>query len=253
MKVIILAGGLGTRLGEQTEFLPKPMLQIGGKPIIWHIMQIYAREKHKDFYLALGYKSEKIKEYFLNYNNFNSDLTIDLLSGIAKPKFSIQEDWRVTLVDTGSNTMTGGRAKRMKDFIGDETCLLTYGDGVADIDIDALIAFHKSHGKLITMTAVRPPARFGELHLNGSQVIGFKEKPQLHDGWINGGFFVIEPKFFDFIDGDETMLEREPIERAVENNEIMAFRHEGFWHCVDTKRDLDSLQSLWSQGAPWLK
>lgn len=253
MKVIILAGGLGTRLGEQTEFLPKPMLQIGGKPIIWHIMQIYAREQHKDFYLALGYKSEKIKEYFLNYKNFNSDLTIDLLSGIAKSKFSIQEDWRVTLIDTGSTTMTGGRAKRMKDYIGDETCLLTYGDGVADIDIDALIDFHKSHGKLITMTAVRPPARFGELHLNGSQVIGFKEKPQLHDGWINGGFFVIEPKFFDFIDGDETMLEREPIERAVENNEIMAFRHEGFWHCVDTKRDLDSLQSLWSQGAPWLK
>jgi len=141
----------------------------------------------------------------------------------------------------------------MKDYIGDETCLLTYGDGVADIDIDALIAFHKSHGKLITMTAVRPPARFGELHLNGSRVIGFKEKPQLHDGWINGGFFVIEPKFFDFIDGDETMLEREPIEKAVEKNEIMAFRHEGFWQCVDTKRDLDLLQSLWIQGAPWIK
>jgi glucose-1-phosphate cytidylyltransferase len=253
MKVIILAGGLGARLGQYTEFVPKPMLLIGGKPIIWHIMQTYSRNNHKDFYLALGYKSEKIKEYFLNYNNLNCDFSIDLLSGTVRSKFRNDEDWKVTLVDTGLETMTGGRAKRMQSYIGNETCLLTYGDGVANIDISALLEFHKSHGKLITMTAVRPPARFGELRLSGDRVVSFTEKPQLHDGWINGGFFVIEPNFFDLIEGDKTMLEREPIDKAVEMGEIMAYRHEGFWQCMDTKRDHELLESLWTQGAPWIK
>jgi glucose-1-phosphate cytidylyltransferase len=253
MKVIILAGGLGARLGQYTEFVPKPMLLIGGKPIIWHIMQTYSRNNHKDFYLALGYKSEKIKEYFLNYNKLNFDFSIDLLSGAVRSKDKNDEDWKVTLVDTGLETMTGGRAKRMQSYIGNETCLLTYGDGVANIDISALLEFHKSHGKLITMTAVRPPARFGELRLSGDRVVSFTEKPQLHDGWINGGFFVIEPNFFDLIEGDKTMLEREPIDKAVEMGEIMAYRHEGFWQCMDTKRDHELLESLWTQGAPWIK
>jgi glucose-1-phosphate cytidylyltransferase len=253
MKVLILAGGLGTRLGEQTEFLPKPLIKVGGKPILWHIMQTYALNKHKDFYLALGYKSEKIKEYFLNYSNLNSDITVNLSTGLVKPKYQSEEDWKITLVDTGEKTMTGGRVKRMKNYVGDETFMLTYGDGLANIDIDALLSFHKSHGKLITMTAVRPPARFGELELSSDQVLSFKEKPQLHDGWINGGYFVVEPQFFDLIAGDDTMLEREPIEKAVKLGEIMAYRHEGFWQCMDTKRDLELLESLWVKGAPWIR
>lgn len=253
MKVIILAGGLGTRLSEHTEFLPKPMISVGGKPIIWHIMQTYARSKHKDFYLALGYKSEKIKEYFLSHSNLHSDIMVDQLTSLFIPQDHNELDWKVTLVDTGDTTMTGGRAKRMQSYIGNETCMLTYGDGVANIDLDALVSFHKSHGKLITLTAVRPPARFGELELSGDKVVSFQEKPQLHGGWINGGYFVIEPEFFDLITGDDTMLEREPIEKAVNMGEMMAYRHEGFWQCMDTKRDLELLESLWAKGAPWVK
>lgn len=249
MKTIILAGGLGTRLSEYTGTLPKPMIRIGDKPILWHIMQIYANFGHKDFYIALGYKSEIIKEFFLNY----SDFKIDFTTGKVTYDPDRNPDWQVALINTGEKTMTGGRAKRVQSYIGNETCMLTYGDGVANIDLDALIAFHRNHGKLITMTAVRPPARFGELELDGDKVVSFKEKPQLGNGWINGGFFVIEPKFFDLITGDETMLEREAIEKAVNLGEIMAYRHEGFWQCMDTKRDLELLESLWAIGAPWVQ
>ena len=253
MKVILLAGGLGSRLSEYTDVIPKPMVKVGEKPMLWHVMQRYARYGHKDFYLALGYKSEVIKEYFLNYRALNADFIIDLSSGVADPYQVDGVDWRVTLVNTGEKTMTGGRTKRMQSFIGNETIMLTYGDGVADIDINKLLNFHKSHGKMITVTAVRPAARFGELQLDGSKVVSFKEKPQMNDGWINGGYFVIEPAFFNLIDGDTTLLEREPLERAVAMCELMAYRHEGFWQCMDTKRDHELLESLWTQGAPWVK
>lgn len=251
MKVILLAGGFGTRLAEYTDVIPKPMVPIGGRPILWHIMQRYARFGHKDFYVALGYKAEVIKEYFLNYRALNADFTIDLASGTIRPHQTDSVDWRVTLVNTGDATMTGGRVKRMKPYIGDEPFLLTYGDGVADIDLNALLSFHRGHGKMITVSAVRPAARFGELELDGVRVSSFKEKPQLHEGWINGGFFVIEPQFFDLIDGDSTLLEREPLEQAAKAGQLMAYRHEGFWHCMDTKRDHELLEALWKKGAPW--
>ncbi|MDA7738814.1 glucose-1-phosphate cytidylyltransferase [Amylibacter sp.] len=251
MKVIVLAGGLGTRLGEYTDLIPKPMVQVGGKPILWHIMRNYANFGHKDFYLALGYKSDVIKDYFLNYRALNSDFTVDLETGNVIPHQLDPVDWKVTLVDTGDSSMTGGRVKRMKHFMSNETFLLTYGDGVSDIDIEALVNFHRSHGKMVTISAVRPSARFGELEINGSQVKSFQEKPQLHDGWINGGYFVIEPEFFNFIEGDSTLLEREPLEKAAEMGELMAYHHDGFWQCMDTKRDHELLKSLWAEGAPW--
>lgn len=251
MKVIILAGGFGTRFSEYTNTIPKPMITIGGKPILWHIMQTYAKFGHKDFYLALGYKAELIKDYFLNYRSLNANFTIELGSGNILSHQLDQVDWKVTLVDTGDKTMTGGRLKRMKEFIGDEPFMLTYGDGVTDINLDEVLKFHRSHGKLVTMSAVRPAARFGELELEGDVVRSFKEKPQMHEGWINGGFFIIEPKFFDFIDDDSTLLEREPLEKATKLGELMAYKHKGFWHCMDTKRDHDLLESLWRSGAPW--
>lgn len=251
MKVILLAGGFGTRLAEYTNVIPKPMVPVGGKPILWHIMQRYARYGHKDFFVALGYKAEVVKEYFLHYRSLNADFTVDLESGLISPLQQDPVDWRVTLVNTGDTSMTGGRVKRLQKFIGDETCMLTYGDGLADIDLDALLAFHRSHGKLVTVSAVRPAARFGELEMDGPRVTSFKEKPQLHEGWINGGFFVVEPHFFELIAGDDVMLEREPMERAAEAGELMAYRHEGFWHCMDTKRDHELLESLWKTGAPW--
>jgi len=251
MKVIILAGGFGTRFSEYTNILPKPMIPIGDKPILWHIMQTYAKFEHKDFYLALGYKAEVIKDYFLNYRSLNADFTIDLDSGNVLSHQLDQVDWKVTLVNTGNTTMTGGRIKRMKKFIGDEPFMLTYGDGVADINLDELLKFHRNHGKLVTMTAVRPAARFGELELENNFVKSFKEKPQMHEGWINGGFFIIEPGFFDFIDDDSTLLEREPLEKATKLGQLMAYQHKGFWHCMDTKRDHELLESLWAKGAPW--
>ena len=251
MKVIILAGGFGTRLSEYTESIPKPMVTVGGHPILWHIMRGYARFHHKDFYLALGYKSEVIKEYFLHYHSVNADFTVDLSSGDVEPHQTEKTDWRVTLVNTGLETMTGGRIKRLQSFIGKERFMLTYGDGVADIDLDELLAFHKSHGKMVTLSAVRPTARFGDLEFNGDQVSKFQEKPQLHEGWINGGFFVCEPELFDLIDDDTEMLERKPLERAVDAGELMAYKHQGFWHCMDTKRDRDLLESYWEKGAPW--
>jgi glucose-1-phosphate cytidylyltransferase len=252
MKVILLAGGFGTRLAEYTDTIPKPMVPVGGKPILWHIMQTYAHYGHKDFYVALGYKAEVIKEYFLNYRVLNADFTVDLASGAVTHHQVDPVDWRITLVNTGDATMTGGRVKRMQSFIGNETCMLTYGDGVADIDLDALLAFHRSHGKMITVSAVRPGARFGELEMNGSHVVSFQEKPQMHDGWINGGYFVVEPEFFSSIAGDSTLLEREPLEQATQAAQLMAYRHEGFWQCMDTKRDHELLESLWARGdAPW--
>jgi len=252
MKVIILAGGFGTRLSEYTDTIPKPMVTVGGRPILWHIMRSYAHFGHKDFYLALGYKAEVIKEYFLHYRSLNADFTVDLSSGTVDPHQIDDIDWRVTLVDTGLNTMTGGRIKRLRDFIGNEPFMLTYGDGVADIDIDALAAFHKSHGKMVTLSAVRPAARFGDLEFDGDQVSSFQEKPQLHEGWINGGFFVCNPELFDMIDDDTQMLEREPLERVVEAGELMAYKHGGFWHCMDTNRDRELLESLWKQDASWV-
>jgi len=252
MKVIILAGGFGTRLSEYTESIPKPMVTVGGKPILWHIMNTYAKFEHKDFYVALGYKAEAIKEYFLNYRTLNSDFTVDLSNGGIVAHQQDIVDWKVTLVDTGLNSMTGGRVRRMQDFIGNETFLLTYGDGVADVDLDALIKFHKSHKKMVTVSAVHPSARFGELDINNNVVTSFKEKPQVTQGWINGGYFVIEPKFFDLIEGDDTILEKEPLEKVAQMGELMSFQHDGFWQCMDTKRDRDLLESLWeTDNAPW--
>lgn len=253
MKVIILAGGFGTRLAEYTEAFPKLMVPIGHHPVLWHIMRTYAHFGHKDFFLALGYRAEVIKEYFLNFYSLNADFTADLSSGdLTYNHAPARVDWKVTLVDTGLQTMTGGRVRRMRPYIGNEPCLLTYGDGVADIDIDVLLRFHRSHGKLVTVTAVHPVARFGELALEGDRVTVFQEKPQTAQGWINGGYFVIEPGFFDMIKGDDTILEGEPLERAAAIGEMMAYRHEGFWACMDTKRDRDALEEMWNSGrAPW--
>ena len=252
MKVVILAGGFGSRLSEFTDVIPKPMVPVGGKPMLWHIMSRYAKFDHNEFGIALGYKAEVIKTFFGNYREINSDFTVDLATGVVQSLNSTDVDWKVTLIDTGLNTSTGGRLRRMRDFVGYETFMLTYGDGIADIDIDNLLDFHRSHGKLVTMTAVRPNTRFGELQLQGDIVKEFKEKPQLDDGWINGGFFVIEPQFINFIGGDEVMLEREPLEKAAKQGQLMAYRHKGFWQCMDTKRDNDALEEIWSNGAPWI-
>lgn len=252
MKVILLAGGFGTRLAEYTDTIPKPMVTVGGRPILWHLMRTYANYGHKDFYLALGYKAELIKEYFLHYRSLNADFTVDLATGSITSHQTDTADWRVTLVNTGLESMTGGRIKRLQSFIGNEPFMLTYGDGVANIDLDALLRFHRSHGKMVTVSAVHPGARFGELVIESDQVRSFQEKPQMGQGWINGGYFVIQPEFFDLIEGDATILEREPLEQAASIGELMAYRHEGFWQCMDTKRDRDFLEELWQCGkAAW--
>jgi glucose-1-phosphate cytidylyltransferase len=252
MKVILLAGGFGTRLSEYTDVGPTPMVQIGGKPILWHMMQTSSRFGHKDFYVALGYKSKVIKEYFLNYRALNSDFTVDLFNGSIETHQQDTVDWKVNLVDTGLNSMTGGRVKRMQNLIGDETFLLTYGDAVADINISELIKFHKNHGKMVTVTAVRPEARFGELGIENNAVTSFKEKPQTTKGWINGGYFVVEPEFFKFIENDGTILEKTPLEKVAQMGELMSYQHEGFWQCMDTKRDKELLEGLWeANNAPW--
>lgn len=249
MKVILLAGGFGTRISEYTDIIPKPMIKIGSIPILLHIMKYFAKYDHKDFYLALGYKSEVIKDYFLKYKWINSDFNLNLQTGnISILNGSDDIDWSVNLIDTGINTLTGGRVKRLKKYIGNETFLLSYGDGLSDVDLSKLVKFHKSHGKMVTVTAVRPSARFGELSLDGSKVTNFKEKPQLTQGWINGGFFVIEPEFFKFLKNDNTVLEGNPLEVAANKGELMAFKHCGEWQCMDTKRDKDLLESLWSSG-----
>jgi len=253
MKVIILAGGFGIRLSEYTESIPKPMVTIGGRPILWHIMKHFASYECKDFYLALGYKAELVKEYFLNYRSLNSDFTVSLDSGDVRHHLTDPVDWQVTMVDTGQQSMTGGRVKRMQSFIGNERFLLTYGDGLSNVDLNDLIKFHESHGKMVTVTAVHPSARFGELDIQDGQVISFKEKPQTGQGWINGGFFVVEPEFFDLIEGDQSILEQKPLEKASAAGQLMAYSHKGYWQCMDTKRDRDTLEELWNMGnPPWL-
>lgn len=230
MKVILLAGGFGSRLSEYTDAIPKPMVEIGGKPILWHIMRSYSQYDYNNFIIALGYKGHVIKKYFSN----------------------IKENWNIQLIDTGQDSMTGGRVKRLQKLIGNETCMLTYGDGLSNIDLNKLLTFHKKHGKLVTVSAVRPPARFGAIQMNGDRVTSFKEKTNLNEGWINGGFFVIEPNFFNFIKDDDTYLEKEPLETAANKGELFAYKHEGFWQCMDTKRDKDNLEKICSNGAPWL-
>ncbi len=252
MKVIILAGGLGTRLSEETALKPKPMVEIGGRPILWHIMHIYAAYGFNEFILALGYKSEVIKEYFLNYQALSRDISVNLGNGEVTVHQQVSEDWLIHLIDTGSRTETGGRLKRLAKYVGNETFMMTYGDGVADININNLVAFHRRHGKLVTVTAVRPPARFGNLDFDGSLVSHFAEKPQVGEGWINGGFFVIEPEALDCIEGDGSAWEGTPMERIVSEQQLVAFRHGGFWQCMDTLRDMRFLESLWQEGkAPW--
>jgi glucose-1-phosphate cytidylyltransferase len=252
MKVVILAGGFGTRLSEETELKPKPMVEVGGRPILWHIMKGYAHYGYKEFALALGYKGEVIKRYFLDYARLNSSFTVNLNSGDVMRRQPCRDDWTVHLIDTGLHTITGGRVKRMGPLVGHETFLMTYGDGVCNVNLNELVKFHRKHGKLATVTAVRPPARFGGLVFDGDQVVEFTEKPQVGEGWINGGFFVFEPAVLDYIAGDETHLEREPLERLAADGQLMAYRHDDFWQCMDNIRDLRLLESLWSSGkAPW--
>jgi len=252
MKTVILAGGLGSRLAEETDATPKPMVGIGGSPMLWHIMKIYSTFGFNEFVLALGYKGETIKNYFLNYHYLASDFTIGFREGKIDLHDGEREDWLVHLIDTGLHTQTGGRLKRLAPHLRDGTFMLTYGDGVADVDLDELLAFHRSHGKLATVTAVRPPARFGGLSFNGNFVADFVEKPQIGEGWINGGFFVLEPEVLDYIDGDDTAFEREPLERLADEEQLVAHRHDGFWQCMDTLRDVRMLESLWrSDDVPW--
>ena len=253
LKTIILAGGLGTRLSEETVIKPKPMVEVGGYPILWHIMNIYGHYGFKEFVVALGYKGELIKNYFLHYGPLTSTLTVNLATGVKTVHDGERPDWLVHLVDTGANTQTGGRIKRLKDWIGDaDTFMLTYGDGVANVDIAALLAFHHAHGKLATVTAVRPPARFGGIRLEGQQVVGFAEKTQAGEGWINGGFFVLNRRVLDYIDGDETSWEFVTMERLTQANQLMAYRHEGFWQPMDTLREKHQLDEIWNSGkAPW--
>jgi len=253
MRTVILCGGLGTRISEETRVKPKPMVEIGGRPILWHIMKIYEQYGQNDFILALGYKGEIIKDYFLNYHARLSDLTVQLKSGEVRYSNPTAEDWCVSLVDTGPDTMTGGRLLRLKSHLQTGGAfMLTYGDGVSDVDVAALLAFHRSHGKLATVTAVRPPVRFGELTVEDDRVVSFQEKPQAGEGWINGGFFVFEPEVFDFIEDDSTMLERAPLEQLAKKGELMVYHHPGYWQCMDTLRDKLMLDELWqSDQAPW--
>jgi glucose-1-phosphate cytidylyltransferase len=252
MKVVILCGGMGTRLREGTEFRPKPLVDIGGHPILWHIMKTYSAHGFKEFVIALGYKAEDIKNYFLNYRLQASDLTLNLGSGEIVVHDGDYEDWTVHLLDTGLHTQTGGRVKRVAKFIGDEPFMLTYGDGVANVDINGLLEFHYNYGKFATVTAVRPPSRFGGFDFDGNLVKHFEEKPQIGEGWINGGFFVLEPEVAAYIEGDEIAFEREPLEGLAEDGQLVAYRHEDFWQCMDTMRDVHLLESLWQTGeAKW--
>jgi glucose-1-phosphate cytidylyltransferase len=250
VKVAILAGGVGSRISEETEVKPKPMVEIGGKPILWHILKHYAKYGHKDFVIALGYKGEYIKKYMVDYSTLSADITVDLARSQVVRHNGGPDDWRVQLVDTGQDTATGGRIKRLAKAIGNETFMLTWGDGVSNVDLDKLLAFHKAHGKLATVTAVRPPARFGRLELSGDQVTEFSEKPQLGEGWINGAFFVLEPQVFDYVDGDATQWEKEPLERLARERQLMAYKHDSFWQCMDTLRDRKLLEQLWTSGTP---
>lgn len=253
MKTVILCGGMGTRLTEETSVKPKPMVEIGGRPILWHIMRIYAHYGQKDFVLALGYKGEVIKDYFINYHPRTSDVTVNLATGAVTYANPTAEDWLVQLINTGRESMTGGRLHRLEPLLRPGgTFMLTYGDGVIDLNINELVAFHRSHGRLATVTAVRPQARFGGMTLNSNRVIEFKEKPQTAESWINGGFFVFEPGVFDYLHGDATVLEEEPLENLARDGQLMALAHPGFWQCMDTVRDRNALENLWAGGqAPW--
>jgi len=252
MKVAILAGGVGTRLVEETEVKPKPMVEIGGRPILWHIMKHYGHYGLRQFVIALGYKGEVIKKYMVDFCSLNSNLTVNLGNGEVNVHNGNghAHNWTVELIDTGQSTLTGGRIKRLQPYLNDETFMLTWGDGVSDVNLNDLLAFHRSHGKLATLTSVRPPARFGYLELDGSQVTEFSEKPQTKEGWINGAFFVLEPGVFDYIDGDDTQWEREPLERLAKDGQLMAYKHSSFWQCMDTLRDKVLLENLWRSGNP---
>lgn len=252
MKVAILAGGVGSRLSEETQVKPKPMVEIGGKPILWHIMMHYHRYAFRDFIIALGYKGEVIKKYMVDCCSLDRNLTVHLGDGRVSVHDGPRVDWKVDLIDTGINTNTGGRIKRLAPYVGKETFMLTWGDGVADIDLNALVAFHRSHGRIATLTAVRPPARFGHLQLDGGRVCEFSEKPQTAEGWINGAFFVLEPEVFDYIAGDDTQWEKEPLESLAQAGELMAYTHSSFWQCMDTLRDRMLLEKMWQENrAPW--
>jgi glucose-1-phosphate cytidylyltransferase len=249
--VVILCGGMGTRLAEQTEIRPKPLVEIGGRPILWHIMKHYSRYGFNEFVLALGYKGDHIKRYFLDYHAVGQDMTITLQDGRIAPLSSNREPWTVHLVDTGEATLTGGRLRNLRPVIGETTFMLTYGDGVGNVALDRLLEFHRSRGALATLTAVRPPARFGALEFDGDRIRHFKEKSTLHEGWINGGFFVVEPRALDYITSD-VMWEHAPMEALAKDGQLFAYRHEEFWQCMDTVRDLRYLESLWDAGqAPW--
>ena len=251
IKVALLAGGLGSRISEETETKPKPMVEIGGMPIIWHIMQHYAAFDHKDFIIALGYKGDVIKRYMLDQCKLGTDMSVSLGNGRVQVHEGEALDWNVRLVETGMQTQTGGRIKRLAPYLGDARFMLTWGDGVSDIDLDELLDFHLSHGKLATLTAVRPPARFGHLEISDNkQITEFSEKPQAQEGWINGAFFVLEPEIFDYIDGDATHFEREPLVRLARAGQLMAYQHTSFWQCMDTIRERNLLEALWSSGNP---
>ncbi len=252
MNVVILAGGLGTRLAEETEIKPKPMVEVGEHPIVWHIMKSYAHYGFTDFFLALGYKGEIIKRYFLDHYSLGGSLRVNLASGRIEDLEKETENWVVNLMDTGQNTQTGGRIKRLEPHLRGGTFMVTYGDGVCDVSIRKVLEFHKSHGKIATITAVRPPARFGGLVFEGDLVREFSEKPQIGEGWINGGYFVFEPEIFDYLEGDDTLLELTPLERLAQESQLVAYRHEGFWQCMDTLREKKILENLWQSGkAPW--
>ncbi|HXG43480.1 MAG TPA: glucose-1-phosphate cytidylyltransferase [Gemmatimonadales bacterium] len=250
MQVIILAGGRGTRIAEESTTRPKPMVEIGGRPLLWHVMSIYAAHGYTDFLVACGYKGEVIKEYFHNFIVHNSDYVIDLKSGTIEYVSPARLDWRIGVIDTGVDTMTGGRIRRLEPLVKGSTFMATYGDGVGNVDIGALVRFHRSHGRLATVTAVRPPSRFGGLLLDGDRVSEFSEKPQTGEGWINGGFFVFEREVFDYLPDDETILEREPLERLSQDGQLMAYRHCGFWQPMDTLREKQLLEALWQSGNP---
>jgi len=254
VKVGILAGGVGTRLVEETAIKPKPMVEIGGKPILWHILMHYSYYGHNDFVIALGYKGEHIKKYLMDYASLYSNLTISIKKGhVRAHSVDHHPDWTIDLIDTGLETLTGGRIKRLAPYLGNQTFMLTCGDGVSDVNLNELLKFHKSHGKLATVTAVRPTARFGYIDLEGDMVTEFSEKPQTSEGWINGAFFVLEPGIFDYIDGDQTSWERKPMEQLAKDGQLMAYKHSGFWQCMDTLRDKHLLNQLWDSGkAPWM-
>lgn len=250
MKVAILAGGMGTRLAEETEIRPKPMVELGGRPILWHIMKHYDRFGHREFAIGLGYKGEYIKRWFMDYAALEGSMTVNTKTAEVVAHTTRSEDWSVDLIETGLHTLTGGRIKRLAPWLGDSTFMLTWGDGVSDVDLGKLLAFHRAHGKLATMTAVRPAARYGHLEFDGDKVVQFTEKPQTSEGWINGAFFVLEPQIFDYIDGDDVMWEHAPLERLTAEGQLMAYKHDGFWQCMDTLREKHILEKLWNSGNP---